>query len=378
MSEVNTHLDNYTINLTLAALPVQAAGFGGNLWLVPLASNSLAGASPQGVGANASVYATLTSAGEAVTANADTAGSFSAETIAALTAFFNQQPRPTQVTIVAVDLVGTDTYAGILAAMDVEQGGFRWLQTPHVRDGSVQAAIATALSGLSTRRIYVTQGSDTDYRGSTGDMGGTALGGLADGKDGVFLLWHDIDAQFDDVRYAGAISTADPDVVSAPGDLPIQGGAALAPLTQGQKNNLRANFVNFALPLPGAPRFVDPGVMLDGRPLYERVTAMWFETRLVERLSAFKVGRSTRQEKVLITPASQAEIVGVVLRPLIAEGINAGHFLSDEEGGTVVVEGRPITIDDVNGQRLRFRIELSFASSARVFVLDVNIAREAL
>lgn len=378
MSAVNTHLDNYTINLILAALPPTAAGFGGNLWMVPLADNSLAGSSPQGVGENDSVYATLTSAAEAVAANADTAGSYSAATINALTAFFNQEPQPTQVVIVAVDLVGTDTYGGILAAMEVQQGDFVWIQTPHLRTAATQAAIATAASGLARKRVYVAQGSVADYKGSAGDFAGTDLGGLADGKAGTFLIWHNADAEFDDVRYAGSISTADPDVVSAPGDLPITGGGALAPLTQGEKNNLRTNNVNFALPLPGAPRFMDPGVMLDGRPLYERVTAMWFETRLVERLAGFKVAKSTNREKVFITPAGQAEVIGTVLKPLVDEGISAGHFLSADEGGTVVIVGRPITVDDVNAQRLRFQIQLSFAASARVFVLDVNIAREAI
>ena len=147
------HSPNVTINVTLAATPVQEAGFGIVLLLVPLASNSLNGVR----------VVEYTSVDAAQTAR--TAGYISAATLLAVTAIFAQRPKPASVKVGYVDLVSLETYAtGLTACIAYDSNFYGVCCTP--RTDAEIVLVSNAVEAASKRMFFYFQSDDSSWLNS--------------------------------------------------------------------------------------------------------------------------------------------------------------------------------------------------------------------
>ena len=352
MADVNSHLDNITINISLDPAPQTSQGFD-MLLIVPLATNTLDGDRFRTYTGTADVAADLA------------AGYISAAVSTRLNVAFTQRPAPAQVLAGYADLVGGETYATAIALIRAAGASFYGVSILVRSDTEI---LAVALAMESDRGLFILQSADADWL-TTGLPG--ALTALAV-YERTIIQYHDTDAEGQDIAIGANRLAYDPDVQSVPWDAPVNGVAALATAPNAtQKGFLDANNANHGLPYGGAAMFIDPGVNATGRPVYEIFTADWFEIRLEERVAAEKVAHSSRGQKLTIDAAGQAKILSI-LEGLGAQGVAAEHFTE--------FSFEPVTITqaDKDAQRMRFTGVATFAVSARLFQFDLNFTRTAI
>jgi hypothetical protein len=195
----------------------------------------------------------------------------------------------------------------------------------------------------------------------------------------TLVIWHDDLLEWQDVAYMVNRLAADPDFVSAPWDAELQAvGPNTAVLTTAQKDFLYnetngGNRANFGLEYGPAAYFVDPGVNMEDRPIYEMVTRDWFEARLQEGIAALKVRESARFRKITVDSVGQGKVLSVIeaLLKQAQEG-DSPHLIASR----AVAED--ITQADRDGQRLRFTVQGQIAVSARRFTFNVYFSRQPL
>ena len=357
-----THNDTISITITLASAPLTAAGFGAVLLLVDLATNSLDGD-------RVVTYTSLASA------TADFDSSFiSAGTLAAVTVAFAQRPQPTEFKVGNVDIVGAETYADGLAEVILVDPDFYGVVINSRADTDI-LTVAAAVE-LQTRK-FLFQSSDADWL-TTGGLPAalTALAGL----EKTVGIWHDTATEWADVAWMVDRLAFDPDIESVTWNARPNNVAALATgLTQAQIDFADTNFMNLGLLFgrrgdPNAPTFwIDAGVSMSGRPIYEQSTADWFEVRLQEAVTFQKIAYADRGEKIVVGATGQA-----MLRSLIdsqfAIGETAKHFAPGETASTMPA----ITAADRTAQRIRGEGRAAFAVDGRVFVFTFDFGIEPL
>jgi hypothetical protein len=350
-----THNANIVINITLDASPAQEQGFGTVLGIFALASNSLNGAT------------TMTFASVTEAQTAQTAGYISAAALAAVTAMFSQNPKPAQVKIGNIDLVGLETYAAAIARISLVDDDW-YAAFIEVRDNTSILAISAAIE--ATRKICAVQSADAGFLTGTYPAALVAL----QTRERTLVCWHDTAAQWMDAALLANRLVYDPDVVSASWDAPISGvDPYVAAITTAQRNFALANDVNLGRPYGGSTFFVDPGVNGTGRPMYEIETSDWFYARLQEDVAAEKVNHSARGAKLTVDPVGQAKIKSLLDgRGSQGLGGRSPHFIAFDS------QAVDITDADRTAQRLRFTAQAQIAVSGRIFEFDLNFSREAL
>lgn len=350
---VNSHLDNITISIILAALAVQAAGFGTVMLLVDQAAGN-----PLPGGARTVTYTNATDA-----ATDQIAGDISASTLAAVQTAFAQNPAPAQFKVGRIDTVGAETYATGLVAVLAADDDFYGICIDR-RTAADQLLVTAAVEADS--RVFILQSADADWKTTGLPAAYTTLAG----KERTAVVYHDTSSEWADVAMAARWLAFDPDVISAVAEGGLKNVAALATApTAAQKGFLDANFANHGLPYGGEVFYVDAGVNAAGRPLYEILTADWFEARLQERIAALRVAKSTRGEKIPVTTEGQALVLAEI-DGLFQVGVTAGHFVA----GQTASEGVAITAADRSAGRLRFTAEAQVAANARLFEFTINFS----
>lgn len=309
-----------------------ARDFSQVIYLVPLATNSLAGASPTDLGANDSKYCVLTSASAANSANDDTSGSFSATTISALTYFFRQTPKPTRITVIAVDLVGTDTYHGIIPTYLDTGNDFTYL-TAQTRTASVIVAVNNALAALTRKRWSVMQCNDSTIKASSGTYAAGTLGTAWTTKEYCIGLCAP-DDQFDDMKYCGQLSTFRYITDNCPpGDLVFVGAEAKTYI-DGEVDNIKANNWNLNAKF-GSSNLTNNGVFTDGSAVYAQLTAETFADALTVALSNLKTRRSFIKAKTPMNSKGRTAITAECI-PIVQFFIDKEHFDGDKEYEVIV------------------------------------------
>lgn len=349
MAEVNSHLDNITINISLDPAPATSQGFD-MLLIVPLATNTLDG----------DRFRTYTGTADVAT---DLAASFISATVATrLNVAFAQRPAPAQVLAGYADLVGGETYGTAIALIRAAGASFYGVSILVRTDAEVLIAAAAM---ESDRGVFLLQSSDSDWLTTALPAALTALAVY----ERTIICFHDTDTEGLDLALGANRLAYDPDVQSVPWDAPVNGVAALATAPNStQKGFLDTNFANHGLPYGGAPVFVDAGVNAVGRPFYEMFTADWFEIRLEERVAIEKVKHSARGEKLTVDATGQAKILAI-LDGLGAQGVGAGHFTEFDFEPVTIIQA------DIDAQRFRFTGVATFAVSGRKFQFDLNFTR---
>lgn len=356
MATVTSHDTNFTINITLESSALAQAGFGTVLFMVDEAG---------GNGLGGDRVATYASLAEATAAN--TAGEISAGTLAALTAAFAQRPQPSQIKVGRVDTGGGETYATAYELIKTADSDFYGVC---LDKRTATEILLVAAKTEAENRLLVFQSADADWLTS----GTPSAFSAAAAYENSAVVYHDTATVWADVALAVNRLTFDPDTISVPWDCPIQGVSAYATaLTTAQRNFALANDCNVLGSLGGSPNFIDPGVNLNGRPLYEIVTAHWLEARLAEGLAALKVNESAVGRKIPLTARGQSQVAGV-LRSVFELGVLAGHFV---EGQTEVVP-LALTSADITAQRMRFTARAQLVTSGRVFTFTINLGTSAL
>jgi hypothetical protein len=281
-------------------------------------------------------------------------------------AYFSQIPAPDEIKIAHVDTAGAETYAQAFAAVLAKTTDFYAVAIESRADAAI-TSIAEAVEA-NGNFLFFFQTDDA----STLDAGLPAGISTVGGNEYSVGLYHTTDAQWGAEAFAGNRIVFDPDIQSAPWDAPVQGVTGhTSQLTQSQKDALDTNYINYGLPYGGESYFVDAGVNMAGRPIYEIVTAHWFKARLMERVSALKVNLSARGQKITVDKTGQ-QLVKAVIEELFEQGIAAQHFIA----GQYTVTAEAISDADRDAQRLRFSGSAQIAVSARKFTFSFHFGRD--
>jgi hypothetical protein len=356
---VTTHNPNIDITINLATRPVQRAGFSTVLLLVNQATNSL----------NGQRKVTYTNADDAATDN--TAGYISAGTLAAVQTAFAQDNPPEEFKVGRVNVGGAETYSQALAAVQALDTDFYGVCTDS-RDGTVIAALALTIEAASQRMLFVFEDDDASWL----DAGvPAAFSTAAASYERTIGVYHDTTAEWADVAYLVDRLSFDPDETSAPWHYaPLANVDDYATdITAAQRLLAIANYINVGLPFGGEDFVMDPGKNISGRPIYEVVTADWFEARVEEDISELAVQHSARGEKIVVDATGQAK-VQTVIESRLAQGVQAQHFAA----GQTSVVAETITSTDRSLQRMRFTVRAQDAVAARLFNFTVYFSRDPI
>lgn len=354
MSTGATHDVNISISISLDSVPTPQTGFGTVLLAVPLAANSLDGDRVR-------TYNALSDA------TADrTAGYISAATLATVTSMFAQSPPPSTVKVAYVDLVGSETYATAIAAIDLVDNDWYCYAIQPRTDAEIVAAAAII---EAQRRIFVLQTDDGSWLNSGIPSGLSAIATY----ERSIPFYHDADtAAFAEATAANRL-VYDPDTISAPWNaMPIAGVAAYTTaLTSTQRTDAIANNCNVACPYGGESFVVDPGVNIKGRPVYEIISADWLYARILEDIADTVVSRAASGQKIPMTPIGQALLVNRI-KGVLDRGVQAGHFVAVDAGAYT------ITTSDITARQFRLWARGQFAVSGRLFSISINLGRDPL
>jgi len=353
---VNSHLDNISITVTLAALPVQAAGFGIVMLLVDQADgNTLDGDRVR----------TYTNATDAAT---DQAAAFiSATVLVAIQTAFSQVPAPSTVKVGRIDTGGAETYATGYTAIKVEDDDFYGVVVDK-RAAAEQLLVSAAVEAEG--RLLFIQSDDADWL----TTGLPAAYSDLSGRERTSVVYHDAATAWADMAMACRWLAFDPDEISAVAEGALKSVVAYttAP-TAAQKTFLDANYVNNGLPYGGDTFYIDAGVNISGRPLYEMLSADWFATRLQERIAALRTAKSARGEKIPVGIEGQALILSE-MDGLAAVGVTAGHFTAGETRSVAL----DVTQADRDAGELRFTFEAEVEANTRLFSFSIYFSRAPL
>jgi len=360
-----SHSDLITINLTTQPAPVQAAGFGVLLHLVPLATNSLDGDRFRSYSGSTDVATDLA------------AGFISTATATELNVAFAQSPSPATVLCGYVDIaVGGESYNdGLLAVIAAGANFYAITMGGTVSDADlleISLNVETLFSSTTPKLLFF-KSDDTDWLTSGYPAALTAL----EGREGTIGEYHDIATESPDIAHAAAKLVWNPDVKSTPWNGAVSGVAEYTGIpTQAQKDFARANNMNIGQRFGSVNYWIDAGVTHGGRPIYEAVSAHWFAVRLDERITNTVIDLDSTGDKIAMGQVGETNSEGqaIMLSDFDAQfalGVSADHFLD----GTPETEAYPITAADIAAGRLRFRGSAQYATSARLFTFDVNLYR---
>lgn len=278
-------------------------------------------------------------------------------------AFLQRNRRPQRIKIGYVDtgaVPSGESYAEALAKVSAIDDD--WFGVV-IESRTAADIVAVAQAVEQRQRLFVFQSADPDWLTSGTPSDFSAI----EGYQNTIGLYHDASTAKHDAAWAASRLAFDPDVISAPWEARIQGGVALTtPLSTTQLQHLRANNMNVALPFGSYDHYIDPGVTLEGRPIYEMVTAYWFYYRLRDRVADMKVEASDRGEKIVVAAQGQT-MVRSCAETQLALGVAAGHFVE----GETEAWAEDITPSDLSSRQIRIGARAQNAVSGRKFIFDV-------
>lgn len=356
-----THDANITVTIYLSTLAGQRASFSIPMIVVALSNNSL----------NSNRTATYTTLAEAQAAN--TAGYIHANTLAMITRMFAQSPAPSKVKVGYIDDVSSpaESESAALTAIIADDPDF-YVVCYETRTDADIVAMAAAIEAADKRMLGVFQSSSADWKTS----GVPSAYSSATSYERSAILYHDTDANWNDMGWAASRAAFDADVRSAPWHGRVKSGDALASgITDTERDYILENGANVGLPYSSVDYYVDSGQNLSDRAIYEIVSTDWFATRIEEDIADAVVSASNRGEKITVDAVGQAIISGII-KSRLAQGQAAQHFAAAADEVSVVAED--ITAADIAAERLRFTVRAKLAIGARTFSIDVYASRTSL
>lgn len=309
------HLDTITIVITLDPAPVVGTDFGAILIIADEANGTTLN------GDRVRTYQSLS----AVQAD-NTAGFVSAGILDAATAAFSQDRQPNSIKIGRK--AALESYTDALAAIELVDSNFYAIAIES-RAAADQLLIAAAVEAADTNRLFFMQSADADWL----TAGWPAALAAIEGNERTIPCYHDTATEWYDVAYPANRLAFDVDQQSVPWALFTLKGVASytsAP-SDTEKLNLRANKANPGLPYSTAAQFAPyNGVNANNRPIYEILTADWFEDRLRAATVAAVLQAHNAGRKIPVTVEGQA-IMGALVAAQFQIGSGAaGHFVTGQ------------------------------------------------
>lgn len=358
------HSSSISVAINLAALPPNRAGFSTVLMMVPFAADADLGS---GTGDNRVV--TYSSPAEVSAALA--ASDISAATAAALNKGFDQRirgRRPKQIKVAYVDVNnvlsgGAETYVAALPLVAAADDDFYGVVTPFLRTDTDMELLSDAIES-EDKRLYIAQSSDADWLTSS----------IPSEWDGVenertAVLYHATDGAYQDVGYACALLGLDPAIGSSPAAIRVRSVDATT-VTETGRSNILSHDANVGLAYSSASNFVQEGVSLAGRPLYQIVSGDWIKATIETELALAKLRLSDNRLKMPLNEQG-AEIALAVVRQVFAQGVAGGHLQGDYS-----VELADSNGIDVANQKFNIEASAQILDDAVNFDITVNLSSD--
>lgn len=306
---------------------------------------------------------------DAAGVDADEADGFISSYVAtAVRRGFSQSPAPGEILVGRVDTDAGEGYDDALTAIEQINDDFYGIAI----DSRLPAdQIEVAEWAEARDKLFVLQSDDADILtpGFPGDYS------AIEDFENTAGLYHDDDERSEDFSWVCNRLAFDPDERSVPWDAPLQASTGYTtPITTTEKGNAEDNNFNLLLPLGPSNTFVaneGVGVNLAGRQISEIFTKHWFRKRLQEAVTAEKVRRSGRGEKIPVSLAGVA-IIEPLVNDLLLQGEAADHFV---DGQTFTSFPIP-TAADIEAARIRGGGSAQFSTSAGEFVFTLIFSRQ--
>lgn len=349
-NDPSTHDDLIEINITLSA---QASGTATLTTILVLQDDVTPGGGR---------YASYSSPAE-VAADV-TAGNLNATSQAIADKMFGQNNPPDTILFGQVDLTGSAETAATALDAVIAAGAQFYGVLYESRTVARQIALSTDIEAKADNGTFLLLGlqdDDADWK----TTGLPAAWSAVSGFERTVMYYHDdndADAtsdRLDACSMADRLSW-DPDETSSGWNHTVTEVDALAAaLNQTQKEFLRSNNANVALPMgTRTSTYVDPGTNLAGRPVDHIVSADWFRARSAEAVADLLTAVSERGSKITVDAAGQA-LVGGEIEKVFIQGVAAGHFLDYR------LTPLEVTTADITARRVRFDGSAQLASGVR-------------
>lgn len=351
---------NITININLDAPPSVFTGFSAPLFID--ATSTLDGDRVR-------TYETYA---DALADN--TAGDLSAAALAAVAASFSQLRIPSQVKVGRKD--SGETFAEAFAAIQAVDDNFYTVSISDRGTAASLESISAAVAASVTPKLAVLGSSDASWITATPDAGFDDLRL----RESTVVIYHPTSTVAADMAWCANRLSFNPDTQSVPWDTDIQSVSAYpTALTTTQANFGLANNVNLIQPYGSVSLFIDKGVNVTGRPIYEIYTRDWFKVRLKERVANLKISLSRAGQKMVLDDTAGAvsaqRYMLSLVNALYQDGLAANHFILSDGA---YFQALPVTSSDIAAQRIRIRGAARLATSARLFDFDLSFTREAI
>lgn len=287
----------------------------------------------------------------------------------ALTKAFNLSPRPAELLVASV---GGSTGADYLEALD----GLRDKRTVVAftidsRDPAVVSAVGVGAAGRNI--IFISQSNDKD-----GFAGGEIPGNLSDleGLEFNAAALHPENSEPFDFVWMVRNVKVNPDTNSRNWNGQVSGILAYDDdyIDQTELAGLLDVPINVIGEFGGEQGWVHPGQALNGRPISELGTAIWFDVRWKEGVSRLFKEYDNADLKFPIDLSGQLALQGVA-EGVIGAGIEAGHFFSADQ---VIIELPAITEADRDNQRIPINISIMTLTGAIKITSSVTYSRQPI
>lgn len=299
----------------------------------------------------------------------ETAGFLSAAVAQAGRDALSQIPRPSKIKIGRRDSAGAETYPDAFTAIRLVDDAFYTTAIESRADADI-VLMAAAIEPVR-RKLFVAQSDEATFLTSGFPAGLAAI----DGNERTVICWHESDAEWMDFAYSANRLAFDPNSRSVPwaaGVKAVQNYTTA--IAQGAKDFLDANKANNGFPFGGEPFYIDPGVTASGRPIYEIMTADWYEVSLQTNVAALKASKSAKGEKLPVSLVGQGFLMKEA-NDLLDQGEDADHFLP---GALREVLPVPITDADRAAQRMRITGQAQITVDGRLFQFDFVFTRNPI
>ena len=387
-SPVQSHLDNFVVNLSLGLLPTLGfvLSFSDVLIIDKTANSPLTDGS-----LNASTV--VTDSKLATLSETQVIPSGQLGTIGALCVshFFGAKFHPRTVKFVSIG--GSDSYATVANYLHSNNVKFHAVICASKDQVDIKACVEAFNSN--------TGGSHPVFAGVTGDADNDGVPDILDAdasaavkdlatirslsdalKDQVYVSYHNLNGASGGVadwaEICALYASTDWDNEAAGGNLVLTKTAAMTSnLSQANKDALDTLYVNHALPMFGTSTYVDAGVMVSGRPVYHIFTRDWLENRLQQAVAEVKAQYANLRRKLPMDSQGQAVVLNKI-KGVMQNALRAKHTLRPSEaerlGKPVPYESAdPIDATALSSKTLTFTVLAYFLEDARKITINAFV-----
>lgn len=277
-----------------------------------------------------------------------------------------QSPRVPAIAVAKWDVGGGETPADALTA--AREAGLNFeIVTLESRTGA--DLISAASWSAANDALAILQLSDADAL-----TAGLPAAIAAITTTAAAVVYHPTDTVAADLAWVADRASFNPETISPPWACDLA-NVATYQITTAQRDALTANNMNAILSYGDGDRYMGKGVLLDGRPIYVRLTELWLRRAVKTEIANAHRAANKTGEGIRVTAKGQAKIVAK-LEAFGRRGVSAQHFGPDAEGvypDGYTVTAHPITTTDRANKTIRVSADYYVAIAAEAFSLPLAI-----